>query len=197
MLKLYILFINFTRLKMKKNSFSCSGFTLMELLISIGFLICFSAILFIVLNPLEQYYKTNDIVLISTANDFINATKYHFISEQTLPWKTDPDCKNELAKGLTLYDIPHCVKDLADSSTLKSNYIKDSNTSLIYVSSCSDSIAVCYKLKSKVLRRNANQVYSKNGALVPNCKNEKTSECYSCSFSTNEGQTCFQTLSSK
>ena len=171
------------------------GFTLVELLIVMGILGVILGILIFALNPFEHINQANDVSTKAIAQDFSDATTTYFTSKQTLPWQTDTICKTELAKGPTLKDVPTCVADITASNQLKSKVISQDQAKDIYISECNHAIALCYHPKSQLFGKSPDAKYTKNGALDPNCPTSNNSDqCYSCTFSTNDAQECFEAL---
>lgn len=179
---------------MKK--FHSSGFTLIELLIVIGILAVILSIVLIAVNPFEQINKSGDVSINSVATDFVSAVNYFYTDQKTYPWLNDPTCLNELAKAQTLTDIPTCIKDLTGGGQLQTSYLAANETANIYVTECNNAVALCYNPQSQQFNENSNTKYTKNGVLEPGCpsSNGISKNCYTCSFSSNSAQECFQAL---
>lgn len=171
------------------------GFTLIELLIAIGILSVLFAIVLLALNPLEQLNKARDVAVKSFSQDFASATKYYYTAEKTLPWKKDAACKDQLAVKDILSDMPSCIEQLTQAGKLQENVTNSSEAKDTYVTECSDSLAICYGPKSSQFLKNSDAKYTKNGVLNPKCPG--SAECYSCEFTTNEAQECFQAMNPK
>lgn len=177
------------------KKFKTMGYTLIELLIVLGILGVIFSIVLIAINPIEHVNQAHDVTTKAIAQDFSTATTTYFTDKQSLPWQTDTTCKNELTKGPTIKDVPTCVKDIASSSQLQSKVIAQDQAKDIYISECNHAIALCYHPRSQLFGKSSDAKYTKNGALDPNCPNNgKSDECYSCTFSTNNAQECFEAL---
>lgn len=180
---------------MTQDKLKRKGFTLVELLIVMGILATILSIFILAINPFEHINQANDVATKAIVQDFSNATATYFTYKQTLPWQADTTCKNELAKGPTLKDVPTCVADITESTQLKSKVLTQNQVKDIYVSECNHAIALCYHPKSQLFGSSPDAKYTKNGALDPNCQGtNKTDECYACTFSTNDAQECFEAL---
>jgi prepilin-type N-terminal cleavage/methylation domain-containing protein len=172
------------------------AFTLVEVLIVIGILAILLSITLIAINPSEQINESKDVATQAVAQDFVYATKYYSISENTLPWEKDTSCRQELANNEILSDMPSCLNDLTSGGQLQTSVLSSDEAKSIYVTECNDAIAVCYNPKSQKFNQNNTVSYTKNGAPEPTCpsKNGNPQDCYSCTFSTSDAQQCFQAL---
>jgi prepilin-type N-terminal cleavage/methylation domain-containing protein len=172
------------------------GFTLIELLIVLGIFSVLSSIVLIAVNPFEQINQASDVSTKAVSVDFVNATKYYFTTEKILPWKKVSSCKDELASGKTLTELPSCVEELTGTGQLKQAALSGNEAKDIYVTECSDAIAVCYNPKSKNFNQSTDAKYTKNGYINPHCPStgSTSNDCYSCEFSTTQAQECFQAL---
>lgn len=179
----------------KKIKAKIKGFTLIELLVVVGILAVLLAIVLLAINPWEQINKARDVATQSFLQDFASSNKYYFTSEKTLPWKKDSACRNELATGNTVYDIPTCVAELTKGGKLEESVMNSAEAKDTYVTECSDSLAICYGPASSQFLKNSDAKYTKNGVLNPQCPGN--TGCYSCEFTTNQAQECFQALNPK
>lgn len=179
----------------KKIKAKIKGFTLIELLVVIGILCVLLAIVLIAVNPLENLNKARDVATVTVSTDFASATKYYYVSEKTFPWKKNQTCRNELASGETVKDMPSCVNELTSSGKLGEKVTDASESKDIYVTECNDGIALCYGPKSSYFINSAEAKYTKNGVVQPGCPGGNN--CYSCQFTTNEVEECLQALNPK
>jgi prepilin-type N-terminal cleavage/methylation domain-containing protein len=172
------------------------GFTLIELLIVIAILAILLSIVLVAVNPFEQINKSSDVSTNEITKDFASSVNYYYTDQKTFPWVNDPTCKGELTNAQTLSDIPSCIKDLTESSKLQSAYLATKETSSVYVTECNNAVALCYNPQSKQFNQNSDTKYTKNGVIEPGCPNSNgtSKDCYSCTFSTNDAQECFQAL---
>lgn len=166
---------------------------MIELLIVMGILTVLVSITLIAVNPLESINKARDVASKSIAKDFVSSTNAYFASQKTLPWEKNISCRNELKQETTLSKITSCVGEITEQSQIGTKYTSADEAKDVYVTECSGAIAVCYHPKSKALSNEGDARYAKNGVLQPGCPGG--SECYSCNFSSNDAQECFQTLS--
>ncbi|MGE5041914.1 MAG: prepilin-type N-terminal cleavage/methylation domain-containing protein [Candidatus Levyibacteriota bacterium] len=168
------------------------GFTLIELLIAIGILSVLLSIVLIAVNPFEQINKANDVTTKASSKDLVSAVNYYFTAEKVTPWTKDTSCRSELTTGKVLTDMPSCAQDLTKGGKLQESVMASPQSKDIYVTECADAVAVCYHPKSQAFLKEEDAKYTKNGALQPGCPGG--SGCYSCTFSTNDAQECFQAL---
>lgn len=75
-------------IKRCKNSFPQNGLTLVELLITLAILGMMVAVLFAIVNPLEQNRKANDAIARNTAAEFLQASLRYNTDNGSYPWNT-------------------------------------------------------------------------------------------------------------
>lgn len=187
----YDLFIEVIRVKHKKGI--SLGFTLVELLVVIGILTVLLAIALIAINPFEQINKTTDVSTKATIKDFASATKYFYAEEKTTPWVKNSSCRDELSTQDTISQMPSCVQELTKGGDLQTQAINSNEAKDIFMTECSNSIALCYKPKSSTYKNNSQAKFQRNGAPNPKCPDDEN--CYICEFTTNEAQECFEIMS--
>lgn len=170
-----------------------TGFTLVELLIVVGILSVLLAIVLIAVNPLEQFNKTSDVATESVVKDYAAATKYFFTAEKTLPWIKDSACRTELSTSRTLSETPNCSRILLADSEIKDKFLNSTEAKDVYISECSNAVALCYKPKSKQFSENSEAKYTQNGVLKEGCPADNN-DCYACTFTTNTAQECFESM---
>ncbi len=161
-------------------------------MVVLGILSVLLVIVLIAINPLEMINKSQDVATDAATKDFTDATKYLFATERTTPWKKDATCRTELSTEQTLDKMPSCVNAIANSPELKEKITNTNEAKEIHMSQCNNSVALCYKPKSSTFNRDPEAKYDSNGALKAGCPGGDG--CYSCSFTTNEAQECFQAM---
>lgn len=187
----YDLLIEVIRVKHKKGI--SLGFTLVELLVVVGILTVLLAITLIAINPFEQINKTTDVSTRATIKDFASATKYFYTEEKTTPWVKNSTCRDELSTQNTISQMPSCVQELTKGGDLQTQAINSSEAKDIFMTECSNSIALCYKPKSSTYKNNSQAKFQRNGASNPKCPDDEN--CYICEFTTNEAAECFEIMS--
>jgi prepilin-type N-terminal cleavage/methylation domain-containing protein len=170
-----------------------TGFTLVELLVVLGILAVMLALVLIAINPLEMLNKTQDVAVQQVTKDFASATKYFYATEKTTPWAKSTSCRDELATKDTVSQMPSCVQELTKGGDLQTKAVNSDEAKDIFMTECSGSVALCYKPKSSTYRNDSNAKYGRNGALNPECPGGDN--CYTCEFTTNEAQECFEIMS--
>ena len=170
-----------------------TGFTLVELLVVLGILAVMLALVLIAINPLEMLNKTQDVAVQQVTKDFASATKYFYATEKTTPWEKNTSCRDELATKDTVSQMPSCVQELTKGGDLQTKAVNSDEAKDIFMTECSGSVALCYKPKSSTYRNDSNAKYGRNGALNPECPGGDN--CYTCEFTTNEAQECFEIMS--
>lgn len=170
-----------------------TGFTLVELLVVLGILAVMLALVLIAINPLEILNKTQDVAVQQVTKDFASATKYFYATEKTTPWAKSTSCRDELATKDTVSQMPSCVQELTKGGDLQTKAVNSDEAKDIFMTECSGSVALCYKPKSSTYRNDSNAKYGRNGALNPECPGGDN--CYTCEFTTNEAQECFEIMS--
>jgi len=169
-----------------------TGFTLVELLVVVGILSVLLAIVLIAINPFEQFNKTSDVATESVVKDYAAATKYFFTAEKTLPWVKNIACRTELSESRTLSDAPNCAEALLADTEIKTKFLESNEAKDVYITECSDAVALCYLPKSKLFSENSEVKYTQSGVLKEGCPG--SDDCYACTFTTNTAQECFQSM---
>lgn len=180
------------KIHLKKRRKILLGFTLIELLVALGILAVLLSIILIAVNPFEQINKASDVTTKAASKDLVSAVNYFFTAEKVTPWTKDVSCKTELTTGKVLTDMPSCAQDLTKGGKLEESVMGSSQAREMYVTECADAVAVCYNPKSQAFLKEDDAKYTKNGAIQPGCPGGPN--CYSCTFSTNDAQECFQAL---
>lgn len=170
-----------------------SGFTLIEIMLAVGIVAIILSISLVAVNPIRQLNNARDVATKAMVQDFNAATKYYFTTAKTLPWKADQTCRDELSQEEQLTDVPSCIEELTQGGQLEADFLARVSSEDIYVTECSDAIALCYEPRSG---SDPEAKYTKNGVEQPGCPNTggTSNDCYVCSFSTNEARECFEAL---
>lgn len=168
--------------KYKQKRKTYRGFTLLEIVLTMGILSILLGIVLFAVNPSEQTSKAQDITVKAVTKDFIDANVQYYVAAKKLPWENNPDCHNELLRGGALVDLPSCVEELTKGGKLDEEYIDRAQLKDIYVNKCGDTAVLCYKPRTKEEYESGAATYTKFGVNNPGCpgKNGIDGECYWC-----------------
>lgn len=160
--------------------------------------ICVSIIAGLVISredPLEQARKTQDEKMQGIASEFIQSTALYYSIHTGLPWFSRADnganCYKEGNKLVTvpMSEMKECTKLLVEESSFRKDYLDSAQLKSFYVTNPNPrtgenfDIIVCYQPQSKLLQKDLNTRFNKDGTDTPPnfCKSQGGKEsCYAC-----------------
>lgn len=172
---------------MRQCTIICKGFTLVELLIVIGILGVLVAVLFAILDPVEQLKKSQDATAKNIGVEITNAVNRYYATHSDYPWNisasdgcTVPPATESLATGSDMTAFNGCLGILTENGELKSTFTKANLPSYVTSPTQSDVIVffntggtlgdtttVCYRPLSKNQKANTNETrYDNTGTAV-------------------------------
>jgi prepilin-type N-terminal cleavage/methylation domain-containing protein len=170
--------------------FKTAGFTLIELLVVIAILGILAAAIIATIDPFEQIKKAQDASVKNAAVEFTNASIRYYSTHDTLPWTANISCLNEVGTGNVLSKTPSCLSELVNNGELKASFVNATGVlNKIYISTCGNSIIVCFNPLSLSQNNSAETRYDQNGNLKQGCpeSNGKSANCYWCTESCSNG----------
>lgn len=177
------------------------GFTLVELLLVIALISILAGVLFVVIDPVEQVKKTNDVATKNAAREFLAANTRYYMARNAFPWFSAANggaaCYSPASvptytlATVSLGNLATCIQNLISTGETKQSFSSPSTSSTIYItnpspitSNAADNVA-CFIPLSKSQQNDPNTKYSSDGSLYAvsgqNCISKGgTINCYLC-----------------
>ena len=161
------------------------GFTLIELLIVIAVLGILAAGVLATIDPFEQFKKARDTNTRNTMVELYNSFIRYNANHGTWPWSGGGTVPN----AATLSSITGTlISSIINDGELKSGFASNldgtvlTSSTVTFITSPGETVAVCFLPQSKTIRKDANTKYSVNGdENSQNCPGNGTSgNCYWC-----------------
>jgi prepilin-type N-terminal cleavage/methylation domain-containing protein len=170
------------------------GFTLLELLVTIGILGILAATLVALIDPLEQFNKAQDANMKNAAAEYVAANVRYYASHNNLPWAPataggDASCYASNATPpvtVTLSNgtITPCITALINDGELKSSFTTATSIlNSVVISATTNTVTACFQPQSKSQKKDTNTIYAQNGTVTSGCAAQTSggsTTCYWC-----------------
>jgi prepilin-type N-terminal cleavage/methylation domain-containing protein len=164
------------------------GFTLIELLIVIAVLGILAAGVLATIDPFEQFKKARDTNTRNTMVELYNSFIRFNANHGNWPWETTAGGNGTAPNMATLSSITgSLISTIVNDGELKSGFASNidatvlSSSFVTYLTSPSQTVAVCFLPQSKTIKKDSNTKYNSAGGEDATCPGTGTSNtCYWC-----------------